>query len=113
MELLRFTDGEGREWEVWEVGARPVPADRPPPEAGADHGAERWLCFESGTERRRLRSYPGRWHAMSPPELSALCRAASPGRALPPYVRHELSRDLSRNSSTEPPPEPRPPDPRR
>ncbi len=83
MELVRFTDGDGREWEVWEVGVRPVAADRPPPIAGPLKGPERWLCFESGTERRRLLTYPMHWHAMSPHELGALCRAASPARAYP------------------------------
>ena len=87
MELLRFTDREGREWEVWEVGARPTLADRPPPRSPTQaRGPERWLCFESGMERRRLLVYPARWQSMSPPELDTLCRTASPRPALPAIV---------------------------
>jgi hypothetical protein len=82
MELVRFKDADGREWEVWEVGVRPTVADRPPPPP--TRGPERWLCFESGTERRRLLDYPARWQSMSPRELDALCRAASPRPELPP-----------------------------
>jgi hypothetical protein len=81
MELVRFTDRDGREWEVWEVGVRPALADHPPPPP--TRGPERWLCFESGTERRRLLSYPTRWPSMPPQELDALCRAASPRPVVP------------------------------
>ena len=92
MELLRFTDVDGREWEVWEVGARPLPADRVAPEPVHGRAPERWLCFESGTERRRLLTYPSRWHAMSPRELAALCRTASPNRVILPLPSHEQPR---------------------
>jgi hypothetical protein len=78
--LLRFEDRDGRAWEVWEVRARLAAADRPVPAAAGHTGPERWLCFDSGTERRRLTNYPTSWHAMSPSGLDALCRAASPSR---------------------------------
>ena len=97
MELVRFNDRDGREWEVWEVGVRPMLADRPPP-SSAFHGRgpDRWLCFESGMERRRLLQYPARWASMSPPELEALCRAASPrpeGPAIAPRPRPDAGVD--------------------
>ena len=89
MELLRFTDGNGREWEVFEVGARAPLADRALPSSESYRGPERWLCFASGTERRRLPRYPQLWHALSADELEALCRSAAPARELPPWVpRH-------------------------
>ena len=83
MELLRYTDVNGREWEVWEVGARAPIADRPAPPLESYRGPERWLCFASGAERRRLLRYPQAWHALSPRELDALCRAADPARGVP------------------------------
>jgi len=81
MTLLQFKDESGREWEVWEVGARPPLADRPTT-PGADP-APRWLCFASGTERRRLTIYPPRWSTLSPADLDVLCRRATPARQVP------------------------------
>jgi hypothetical protein len=78
MVLLRFTDRMGREWEVWEVGVHTLPADVRHREQDLKGLPERWLCFHSASERRRLTVYPARWHAMSPAELDALCRAAVP-----------------------------------
>jgi hypothetical protein len=83
MGLLRFTDTQGREWEVWEVGARPLAADLPLPRNGGG-APERWLCFASGVERRRLLSYPQRWETLTARQLEALCRAASPSRRTTP-----------------------------
>ena len=88
MELLRFTDSDGREWEVWEVGTRPTLADRPLPSPAPIRGPDRWLCFESGTERRRLIGYPTRWHTLTPRELDALCRTATPSRVVPTIAPH-------------------------
>jgi hypothetical protein len=81
MDLLRFTDRNGRPWEVWEVRARPAVADRPTPTPLP--APDRWLCFESGTERRRLVTYPRSWRTMSASGLDAMCRAATPVRATP------------------------------
>jgi hypothetical protein len=83
MGLLRFKDLQGGEWEVWEVGARAPLADRAAP--ASYRGPEQWLCFASGTERRRLRRYPPAWEALSPRELDALCRAADPARGVPAF----------------------------
>ena|SRR5688572_13555244 len=98
MQLIRFTDARGTEWEVWEVGVRPAPADlRPALMPRQGRVAERWLCFASATERRRLTRYPERWHAMSPAELDRLCGAATPARAsagsLPPPAAPRESPD--------------------
>jgi hypothetical protein len=93
MELLRFTDSAGREWEVWEVGARPPLADRPAPPSDGARPTARWLCFASGTERRRLTRYPERWYAMSARQLEGLCAQASPARAVPYIPRSADRRD--------------------
>lgn len=95
MELIRFTDIRGVEWEVWEVGARRKRGDAATTPVAA--AAERWLCFATATERRRLARYPRRWHAMSPRELDALCRAARPARfgpgAAPPTASDDPTFD--------------------
>jgi len=84
MTLLQFKDEGGREWEVWEVGARPQLADRPvAPNADPAQATPRWLCFASGTERRRLLTYPPRWQTLSPADLAVLCRRATPARPIP------------------------------
>jgi hypothetical protein len=83
---VRFVDARGTEWEVWEVGVRPTPADVPPRPRRRDRGAPEAPClhFESATQRRCLTRYPARWHAMGPSELAALCEAARP---MPPDAR--------------------------
>jgi hypothetical protein len=93
--LIRFIDDRGVEWEVREVGAPAVQADRRPARAPR-HGVTPWLCFDSATQRRRLERYPARWHAMSDRELTALCRQATPERPprpLAPWVA-PWTRDL-------------------
>jgi hypothetical protein len=113
MELLRFTDGNGREWEVFEVGARAPLADRALPASQSYRGPERWLCFASATERRRLARYPQLWHALTPPELEALCRAAAPAREIPRWVPRQLPGDASAGGQEPPRPDARPDAPRR
>lgn len=42
--------------------------------------AQGWLCFDSGTEKRRLAPVPADWAERSPADLWFLCRAAEPVR---------------------------------
>ncbi|MGZ8414733.1 MAG: hypothetical protein ACXWZS_05085 [Gemmatirosa sp.] len=79
---MRFVDGRGVEWEVWELASRENFADAPPMRVsmGGIGGEASWLCFESATQRRRLARYPARWHAMLSHELEALCESARPER---------------------------------
>ena len=80
----RFVDERGTEWEVWEVRARRLVADAPPPPPHkAPQGDESWLCFESATQRRYLSTYPSWWHALPEHELDGLCHAARPERPSP------------------------------
>jgi hypothetical protein len=42
--------------------------------------AEGWLCFEHGTDRRRLFPIPADWQRCTDAELEAFCHAARPVR---------------------------------
>lgn len=60
--LRDFTDKDGNRWRVWDVTPL-LPAQRsqlrtPGVFANVPEG---WLCFESGTERRRLSPIPAEW----------------------------------------------------
>jgi hypothetical protein len=57
-----FVDGNGVEWEVWEVDGVRVPAAR----------GERCLVFRSSAAVRRVWNYPKSWTAMSASELTTL-----------------------------------------
>ena len=39
-----------------------------------------WLCFEHGTDRRRLSPIPNDWRTCSDAQLEAYCREARPAR---------------------------------
>lgn len=69
MPVREFVGTDGRAWRVWAV--RPVMHQ---PQLGTTS----WLCFESGTEKRRLTPVPGGWESCSAEQLAALCRAAPP-----------------------------------
>jgi hypothetical protein len=96
----QFHDSVGRVWEVWEVipersERRRRPSPTPPPEVRrerryrnefrrtSDGMAAGWLCFETGTEKRRLAPVPPQWAAMSNEELDRLCNSASPAKSKP------------------------------
>jgi hypothetical protein len=57
-----FVDGNGVEWEVWEVDGEDVPAAR----------GERCLIFRSSAAVRRVWNYPTSWTSMSASELTKL-----------------------------------------
>jgi hypothetical protein len=88
MELLHFRDAEGQEWEVWEVGARLPIADRV-----SAKPTPRWLCFASGSEVRRLATYPPHWHTLRPSDLAALLARATPARQVPPLNTPHRAKD--------------------
>lgn len=77
--------GGARRAERRRVPDRRTTADRrlvPRPRAvllpGLEHG---WLCFEGGTERRRLAPIPPDWEACEPGALEGYCRRASVTRS--------------------------------
>ena len=92
-----FTDSQGIDWEVWTVfpeyaerrrgaapGKSPTVDRRAHSEFRVPLGsqwADGWLCFKSGTEKRRLAPVPEAWVEMTAPELERLCQSAKPTRA--------------------------------
>ena len=95
-----FRDSRGVEWQAWDVvpklterrelerrmkrspveqerrrmqDRRLVHGRRPVLTAGLDAG---WLCFESGTERRRHAPVPADWATWNDARLEACCRDA-------------------------------------
>lgn len=78
--LRNFKDRKGVDWLVWDVypdtrGATPKLAESPDvfPHPAL---AEGWLCFESGTEKRRVTPIPPDWHNFPAERLEALCDGA-------------------------------------
>jgi hypothetical protein len=97
----QFSDSTGAAWEVWDVQPAPVvqppPVDRPPTFDGRlaqtfwdtprldGPLAKGWLCFQSGTVKRRLAPIPDGWQELDGVQLAELCALASavPPRGLP------------------------------
>lgn len=74
MALREYSDGDGVSWKVWAV--RP---SAPPGAASAYLPGELstgWLCFDCGSEKRRLIPVPRDWEARSDADLDVLRRAA-------------------------------------
>lgn len=90
--LRGFKDSAGVEWRVWEVFPSNVAI---PPRVGsrarssltATPFANGWLCFESGSEKRRLAPIPAGWAFNEPLNLEALCRQAT---VIPPRRRRAV-----------------------
>jgi hypothetical protein len=96
MAVRTFESPDGATWSVWEV----IPARVS--EFRSTHGshlprelADGWLCFDCGTEKRRLAPLPPNWEERPDEDLRFWCRAAVPVRA---RVPHEVA--------AEPAPEP-------
>jgi hypothetical protein len=79
MAFRTFRDGDGREWQVWDV----VPSREIESHSRRHHYlppemAEGWLCFEAGDQKRRLTPFPVDWEEQDDASMDALCRAAQP-----------------------------------
>ncbi len=73
MAVRSFQDADGREWSVWSVTPSRK-SDLFLPESMA----EGWLCFECGSEKRRLHPVSANWDALGEAELRALSLTAAP-----------------------------------
>lgn len=102
MSLRTFVDSSRREWLAFDVIPRSNErryTDRRGDEAtfggddrrdtdrrltvggsGGMEGAEGWLCFECGEDRRRLSPIPKGWVRASDATLEGYCRLARPAR---------------------------------
>jgi hypothetical protein len=103
MALRSFLDSAGNEWQAFDVVPRAderrrldrrSPEDRrltPEDRRDADRRltvgwrsplasrvAEGWLCFERGTDRRRLSPIPADWSRCTDAQLDAYCHSARP-----------------------------------
>src|SRR5688500_367169 len=84
MAVRTFESPDGATWSVWEVIPGQVSEFRStfgshlPREL-----ADGWLCFDCGTEKRRLAPLPADWHARPDDDLRFWWRAAVPVRARP------------------------------
>lgn len=82
MAVRTFESPDGATWSVWEV----IPGRVGDVRSSAGSHLLRdlaggWLCFDCGTEKRRLASLPTHWHERSDEDLRFWCRAAVPVRA--------------------------------
>jgi hypothetical protein len=75
--LREFIDSEGTQWQVWEVN--PLLHDRAVRSGKARaflKVPDSWLCFQSGTDRRRLTPVPAEWEICDIRQLEVLCNEA-------------------------------------
>ena len=107
MSLRAFLDSGGNEWQVFDVvprkgerrnqerravaSAEQSSADRRDTDRRLGVGgvaralasnSDGWLCFERGTDRRRLSPIPGDWSRCPDEALESYCRRAQPVRRL-------------------------------
>lgn len=82
MAVRTFESPDGATWSVWEVVPGRVSEFR---SAFGSHLprdlADGWLCFDCGSEKRRLAPLPANWHERPDADLWFWCRAAVPVRA--------------------------------
>jgi hypothetical protein len=76
MALRSFTDSQGKAWRVWNVVPQYAAIrDEEMMTPGLQGG---WLCFDSGTEKRRLSPIPDGWESAEMDALEGYCRQAAP-----------------------------------
>jgi len=99
----QFRDASGAQWDVWDVhpqdalqrtsydrrnserGGDPDDGFRPERNAVVDPLLEDgWLCFQSGSVRRRFAPIPPAWSELPDPVLRVMVDIASPVGAAPP-----------------------------
>lgn len=72
-----FTGPDGVAWQAWDV----IPGEHYSDNARRhlpEDMADGWLCFESESEKRRLREIPENWAESTEDDLRRLCNSAEP-----------------------------------
>ena len=97
--MRRFTDPQGRHWQVWKVTPSATvyherrtrtsaAGGQPAPYAGEDRRKgdiqQGWLCFDGAAERRRFYPVPADWENFSDERLVSLLKASAPVRRTEP-----------------------------
>lgn len=86
MAMRDIVDEKGTKWKIWPVSASSIHPKTAAEDYLGDY-SEGWLCFESGTQRRRLARYPQDWGTLPDKELVRLLKTAgvvTPRRNTPP-----------------------------
>jgi hypothetical protein len=84
MAVRTFESPDGTVWSVWEVIPGRVSEFRSSFGSHLPRDlADGWLCFDCGTEKRRLAPLPQDWAERPEAELWFWCRAAVPVAARP------------------------------
>ncbi len=81
--LRGFKDPNGVEWRVWEVipskaGMETSSRTQSRTSLSSTPYANGWLCFESGSEKRRLAPIPDGWELRNPAGIAELLLHATP-----------------------------------
>jgi len=76
MAVRDFVDEKGVSWKVWPVTPESFKTKTAAEDYLGDYG-DGWLCFESGSERRRLAQFPRDWSNKSDDELIGLLKSAA------------------------------------
>ena len=85
--LREFKDGSGKRWRVWDVYPSVQRGKSPSAGVGEDPSqlaapfpnmelSDGWLCFECGSEKRRLAPIPDGWELAGPKALEDYCQRA-------------------------------------
>ena len=74
MALREYNDVDGVTWRVWEVKPSSMSPGSSTLLPGEFTGG--WLCFDCGSEKRRLSPVPRSWEQRTDKELDVLRRAA-------------------------------------
>jgi hypothetical protein len=81
MAVRTFESPDGATWSVWEVIPGRVSDFRSSLGSHLPRDlADGWLCFDCGTEKRRLAPLPAHWHERTDEDLRFWLRAAVPVR---------------------------------
>lgn len=75
--MREFSDENGVVWRVWQT----VPSN---PKSVTSDLHDGWLCFDSGSERRRVGPIPRGWEEMTDERLRLVLRMAVPSRRTTP-----------------------------